>query len=292
MGKKITESWATQDTLWGLSKKQGFDICRKNGFPGTDKWPKEHPIWDCNVDKYPTPREAWDNDIKLMKAVDNLYWVCHRNLYNDVGWDMLNRHKREFDSLDSEGISKRVLNRFTIAKIAPKVTALMSSSMLKILDEAKIDISNGIYSPMSGFGGIPEGCKRWFDEHGMDTTNKIEAYDINPNFCKWYGWNQRDVLAQVVHTDKVCIACPPFGEHTEKWNGTPNNMYYEFEEWACLIRKHVIAPNYILIGPEISNPKDRYASGAKASGLFVKKNGIQYYPEYSNFETREISKNE
>ena len=88
--------------------------------------------------------------------------------------------------------------------------------------------------------------------------------------------------SEEVKTDKVCVACPPFGEHTERWKGTPSNMYYEFHDWAKMIREHVIAPNYIFIGPEISDDSKRYSSGVKPCGLFKRKYGIQWYPEYSN----------
>lgn len=39
--------------------------------------------------------------------------------------------------------------------------------------------------------------------------------------------------------------------------------------------KHVIAPNYIFFGPEL-------VSKTNVSGLFKRKVGIKYYPEYSN----------
>ena len=270
------------DVLWGLSKKRVLDICREVGFPGSNKWPKEHPIWDCSVDKALSPREAWENDALLMKAIDNLFWICHKSIHENKYLDFLAKHKASFESLDKETISKQILVRFTMAKIAPKVTALQESRMLAILDECGIDMSVGCYCPMAGFGGIVRGCERWMRERKIDPTGKIEAYDINPNFCEWYGGGCRDVLAQDVKTDKVCVVCPPFGEHTERWKGTPSNMYYEFHDWAKMIREHVVAPNYIFIGPEISDDSKRYSSGVKPCGLFKRKYGIQWYPEYSN----------
>lgn len=47
-------------------------------------------------------------------------------------------------------------------------------------------------------------------------------------------------------------------------------------------RKRIKATNYILIGPEISDKKNRSKSGAKVSGLFIKKIGVSWYKEYSN----------
>ena len=270
------------DELWGLSKAQVLGICREVGFPGSNKWPKEHPIWDCSVDRLRAPREAWEDDALVAKAIDNLFWICHKSIDEGKYPEFLAKHKRLFDNMHKVGIAQSVLLRFTVAKIAPKVTALKESRMLAIVDESGIDISCGAYCPMAGFGGIIRGCERWFKERKLDPTGKIEAYDINPNFCSWYGWGCRDVLAQNVATDKVCIACPPFGEHTERWKGTPDNMYYEFHDWADLIKEHVRARNYIFIGPELSDGSKRYSSGIKPCGLYRKKYGIQWYPEYSN----------
>ena len=107
--------------------------------------------------------------------------------------------------------------------------------------------------------------------HGLEPN--IEAYDINENFCKWYGWTQRDVLAQVVHTDKVVVVCPPFGKKYEHWKGTPDEMSdIEFTDWVKLIKEHVIAPNYIFIGPETGEGKNK-------CGLFKRKLGISLYIE-------------
>ena len=89
------------------------------------------------------------------------------------------------------------------------------------------------------------------------------------------------MLAQKITTDKVVVACPPFGNKTERWAGTPDDMYYDFHDWCKLIKEYIIAPNYILIGPELKGVS-KYASGIIPSGLFRKKYGIQWYPEYSN----------
>ena len=72
--------------------------------------------------------------------------------------------------------------------------------MLKIIEESGIDLTQGVYCPMAGFGGIVEGTKEWFKKNNKNIN--IEAYDINKNFCDWYGWEQRDVLAQHIITEE------------------------------------------------------------------------------------------
>lgn len=85
-----------------------------------------------------------------------------------------------------------ILARFTIAKIAPKVTAINKKDVYKLMEESNIDFSKGVYIPMAGFGGIVEATKMWFINHKIPMKNNsyaylIEAFDINPNFCLWYG---------------------------------------------------------------------------------------------------------
>ena len=78
-----------------------------------------------------------------------------------------------------------------------------ASTFLSIIDKSKIDISNGIYCPMAGFGGIVRGAEEWFKNHKKEP--KIEAYDINPIFCNYFGWIQKDVLSDYVKTDKTVL---------------------------------------------------------------------------------------
>jgi hypothetical protein len=126
---------------------------------------------------------------------------------------------------------------------------------------------------MAGFGGIVEGCKMWGEEHNVNID--IETYDINQKFCDWYGWKQRDMLAQKIVTDKVCICCPPFGKKFEHWDGTPKEMSdISFKEWYKLIKEYVIAPEYIIIGPEIGSKKSD-----NTPGLFKKVVGIMLWTD-------------
>lgn len=285
-----------QDYLWGVHKEEIIQLCneytRKNGFPGNNKYPSNHPIWDCNIAGIKSPKEAWNDYNLLSKAVDNLYYITQKSINENKYEDFVERifnafclaQPFDFDYSNYEvktdylPLCREVLLRFTVAKIAPKVTALQPSMFMRIIEESNIDISNGIYCPMAGFGGIIEGAKKYYKKYKINA--EIEAYDINKNFCNYFGWKQRDVLKQKIITNKIVVACPPFGDKAERWKGTPDNMYYDFHQWCKLIKDYIKSPNYILIGPEIRN-QSKYKSGIKPSGLFVKKYGIQWYKEYS-----------
>lgn len=252
------------------------DYCLTQDLPGNGKWPSNHPIWDCNVGNKVSPRFAWSDRNYLEKAVKNIFYMLSKDEKFKI------RHIKELlncQMLDnrivyaSQKLLQMIQDRFTIAKIAPKVTAISEYSVKKIIDESGIDISNGVYLPMAGFGGIYRAVKSYGD---ID----VETYDINEKFCHWYGWEQRDMLAQKVVTDKVCICCPPFGKKYEHWDGTPDEMSdIDFKEWYKLIKKYVIAPEYIIIGPEIDKTgtgsnKGVDKDGKKQSGLFTKTVGI------------------
>ena len=257
------------------------DYCLTQDLPGNGKWPSNHPIWDCNVGNKVSPRFAWSDRNYLEKAVKNIFYMLSKDEKFKI------RHIKELlncQMLDnrivyaSQKLLQMIQDRFTIAKIAPKVTAISEYSVKKIIDESGIDISNGVYLPMAGFGGIYRAVKSYGD---ID----VDAYDINEKFCHWYGWKQKDMLAQKVVTDKVCICCPPFGKKYEHWDGTPDEMSdIDFKEWYKLIKKYVIAPEYIIIGPEIDKTgtgsnKGVDKDGKKQSGLFTKTVGIMRWTD-------------
>ena len=257
------------------------DYCLTQELPGNGKWPANHPIWDCNVGSKVSPRFAWSDRNYLEKAVKNIFYMLPkdekfriRHIKELLNCQMLNNRI----VYASQKLLQMIQDRFTIAKIAPKVTAISEYSVKKIIDESGIDISNGVYLPMAGFGGIYRAVKSYGD---ID----VETYDINEKFCHWYGWKQRDMLAQKVVTDKVCICCPPFGKKYEHWDGTPDEMSdIDFKEWYKLIKKYVIAPEYIIIGPEIDKTgtgsnKGVDKDGKKQSGLFTKTVGIMRWTD-------------
>lgn len=244
------------------------DACLAVKFPGTMKWPAKHPIWDCFVPGYIDPRTAWKDKTLIARAVKNMIKIINDSL---VAGKYESFCYRYIKAIINDNYFDKVLDRFTIAKIAPKVTALDENDLLKIINEAGLDMSSGVYCPMAGFGGIVRAAKKYAEIHGLESN--IEAYDINENFCKWYGWKRRDVLAQVIHTDKTVVVCPPFGKKYEHWKGTPDEMSdIDFKDWVKLIKEHIIAPNYIFIGPETGCGKNK-------CGLFKRKIGIALYKD-------------
>jgi hypothetical protein len=262
--------------------------CSKSDFPGTAKWPAAHPIWDCSVSDMPTPRDAWGDVKYLRKAVKNMLYIIKKDYP-----DFRRKHVEEMlkcglrnnhITSTTQRMLEMILNRFTIAKIAPKVTALSAPTFHKIIEESGVDLSSGAYLPMAGFGGIYEGVKRWASDHKTDV--ECECYDINPNFCNWYGWGRRDMLEQEVVTDKVCVVCPPFGKKYEQWKGTPREMSAgtSFFEWYWLIKKFVKAKDYIIVGPEVDltgtgSNKGLDSKGKKRNGLFTKTVGVMLWTD-------------
>lgn len=263
----------TTPKLFGLSKKDVLTICKNNKFPGTKKWSSNHPIWDCYLPNHLSPKQAWRDDTLLSKAIDNLFKVLKNCILQDKEPNFVLKHKRAFENINEnpQELLELVLNRFTIAKIAPKVTAINERDVLKIIENSNIDISKGVYCPMAGFGGIIRAVQKWYDVRNISDA-KIYAADINENFCRWYGWEQRDVLSQKVKTNLTVIVCPPFGEKYEHWDGTPNDMSnISFVDWYKLIKEYIDAPNYIIIGPELKS-KNKI-------GLFSKTIGVQRWTD-------------
>ena len=281
-----------------ITESQLVDWCLNNPFPGNNKWAANHPIWKCYVPGQISPYDAWHDEKYITKAIKNMFRTLDRCINESREDSFVKRHLCAINSCVIENgeivksdklLLELVLARFTIAKIASKVTAISPTDCVKIFDESGIDLSkyNGIYVPMAGFGGIVEGYKRWLKNN--DSINKIsniEAYDINKSFCDWYGWKQRDMLESIIETDKICIVCPPFGKNYEHWVDSSENGISQdiidnmaditFIEWYALIKKHVKAPAYIIIGPELSsNGRDVN----KCGNLFKKRVGIQLWTD-------------
>ena len=296
-----------------ITESQLVDWCLNNPFPGNDKWVANHPIWKCYVPGQTSPYDAWHDEKCITKAVKNMFRTLDRCINESREDSFVKRHLFAINSCVIENnkiissdkrLLELVLARFTIAKIASKVTAISPMDCIKIFDESGIDLSkyNGIYVPMAGFGGIIDGYKRWLKNNdSIDKISNIEAYDINKSFCDWYGWKQRDMLESIIETDKVCIACPPFGKNYEHWvdsseNGTSQDIVdsmadITFIEWYELIKKHVKAPAYIIIGPELSsNGRDI----KKCGNLFKKRVGIQLWTDelYERLLSKEARINE
>ena len=262
------------------------DYCLTQDLPGNSKWPSSHPIWNCYVGKNISPKEAWTKKEYLTRAVRNIFYMLPKeekfrikHIQELLKCKMYDNHIIS----TSQKFLQQIQDRFTIAKIAPKVTAISGQTVKKLIDESSIDISNGVYIPMSGFGGIVDGSKLWGEEHNIDID--CECYDINPKLCEWYGWTQRDMLKEKVITDKVCICCPPFGKEYEHWEGTPKKMSdINFEDWYKLIKEYIIAPKYIIIGPEVDKTgtgsnKGLDKKGNKQLGLFVKTTGTMVWTD-------------
>ena len=273
----------------GITKEQLLEECLKFPFPGNNKWESNNPIWDSFVPPNKSPREAWKDRECLKKAIDNLYWILDKSIKENKYEDFVEKHRKEFKNFkkgDKLRLMQLILFRFTVVKIAPKVTALKATDMLKIIDESGIDLSFGVYCPMAGFGGIVEASKRWFKERKLDQEDKIESYDINKSFVDYYHFTgQRDIFEKVIKTDKICIVCPPFGKQFEHWKGTPDKMSdITFLEWYNIIKKQIKAKDYIIIGPEIDKTgtgsnKGLDSQGKKINGLFSKTVGIQRWTD-------------
>ena len=215
--KMMSNKVFTIKPKYKITEEQLIEWCLNNPLPGNNKWEANHPIWKCYVSGQPSPYDAWSDEKCIRKAVKNFFQTLDRCINESKEDSFVKRHLCAINSCIIENnkiissdkrLLELVLARFTIAKIASKVTAISPTDCMNIFDESGIDLSkyNGIYVPMAGFGGIVEGYKRWLKKNdSIDKISNIEAYDINKSFCDWYGWKQRDVLESIIETDKICI---------------------------------------------------------------------------------------
>lgn len=278
---------------FGYRQQDILNICKNEPFPGSSTYEPNHVIWTGYSGNCKTPLDAWKDEACLIKAVRNwMYMIVFNELMLEFNPD--NRTPEKLNALyrryndnwgrallehDNNMIAQYVLNRFTVAKIAPRVTALSANKVFKIMEESGLDFSVGVYSCCTGFGGIVEGAKLWAKKYKKEV--EIEAYDINSRFCEYYGWIQRDFTAQHIKTDKIVICCPAYGDGAsdEKWEDTPEinaagiTNYGGFHQNCKLITSFIDAPYYVFIGPT--------RDSKNSCGLFSKKaSNDNFYPEY------------
>ena len=204
----------------------------------------------CWVSNHKSPKEAWYDYNLRFKAEENLAQQL------GSGGKLLNRllnNKKE--------ISNLILERFTIAKIAPRVTSMSKIEAKKWLLESKLDLSKGIYDPCGGFGGRKKAC----EELGI----KYEGYDVNENLIKLVGHSYQDLITmEPIITDKIVFTSPPWLDK-ECWPGSNGSIteIHEKEWWYDLIQQKIKAPHYILVNGSKNNIK-------RNNGLFGKRDKI------------------
>jgi hypothetical protein len=199
---------------------------------------------NCWVGGRKSPYEAWHSPSLRLKAEENFAQQLGRggNLLRKV---LSGRYKMD----------KLILERFTIAKIAPRVTAMSRTEAKKWLLASGFDLSKGVYDPCGGFGGRRVAC----GELGVE----YEGYDVNPELIRLVGHSYRDLITMSpIDTDRVVFTSPPWNDK-ECWPGSNGSIteVHEKEWWYELIQKKIRAPHYILVNGAENEPE-------RASGLF------------------------
>ncbi|MDR2436603.1 MAG: hypothetical protein LBD17_00810 [Endomicrobium sp.] len=218
----------------------------------TRKFPIEDPLElfrnKCWVGKNKSPWEAWTNY--------DLRFRAEENFAKQLGFGG-NLLKKTLSGRYS--INNLILERFTIAKIAPRVTSMSKSEAKKWLLASGFDLSKGVYDPCGGFNGRKEAC--------IELGIKYESYDVNPDLIRLVGHSYRDLITMdPVTTDKIVFTSPPWNDK-ECWPGSNGSIteIHEKEWWYELIQRKVRAPHYILVnGAENES--------GRLSGLFGQRN--------------------
>lgn len=273
-------------------------MCLSEPFPGTEKWAPDNPIWDSYLPGRPSPKSAWEDADCLRLAADNMYWILNKSIANNKYPEFVESHIKALEEAmkgNNIPLLRKILIRFTIAKIAPKVTALSESTWLHVIEESGINLHDypGVYCPMAGFGGIIRGAKKWYKENGYGelSDSMVESYDINKSFVDYFHFTGvRDMLKQKIKTDKVVIVCPPFGKEYEHWSDKSKGGCSQdtldkmaditYIDWHRLVHEHIEAPAYIIMGPELPDHQKNFSkNGVKFNGLFNKRVGVQLWTD-------------
>jgi hypothetical protein len=200
----------------------------------------------CFIGNKKSPYDAWYDPILRFKAEENLAQqigfggLCLKKV-------LQNRYR----------IIDEIIERFTIAKIAPRVTS-MSASQCQSLFKDYIPLlqQNGIYDPCGGFGGRKEFAQR--------NNIEYESYDVNPELIRLVGHHFQDLITMnTIKTSKIVLTSPPWNDK-EVWPGSNGSIteIHEKEWWYNLIMTKIKASGYIFVNGTDNNHQ----------GLFGKRN--------------------
>lgn len=169
-------------------------------------------IYSANVYGKLSPREAWNDDTLLINAIKN------RIIY-----------KNNIDP-------SRILDGFSISKIAPKVSVFQPSKakelIIKYLPETK-----QIFDPFSGFSGRMLGSCSLNKEYIGQDINKNHVLESN-EIVKYLNLNARVIQQNIFSSNgkyESLFTCSPYNLK-EQWNNNDSNL--SCDEWIteCLIR--------------------------------------------------------
>jgi hypothetical protein len=218
-----------------------------------DYGPLENFRMTCSVGRHASPKFAWEDA--------ELRFRAEENLAQQIGFG--GQCLKKFLS-GKYTPQELIIQRFTIAKIAPRVTS-MSASQCKTLLKDYIPLlkEKGIYDPCGGFGGRKEFAKQIGIEY--------ESYDVNPVLIKEVGHEYRDLITMpAIETGHVVFTSPPW-EDKEVWPGSngSNTEIHDKQWWYDLIREKVKAPYYIFINGAFENEQHK-----DKTGLFGSRNNM------------------
>jgi hypothetical protein len=204
----------------------------------------------CWVGRKSSPFDAWNNK--------ELRFLAEENFASQLGFGG-NLLKKVLNSKKS--IGELILERFTIAKIAPRVTVMSKNEAIKWLTTSGLDLSQGVYDPCGGFGGRKEAC----NELGIE----YEGYDVNPELIRLVGHSYQDLISMdPIVTNKIVFTSPPWNDK-ECWLGSNGSIteIHEKEWWYTLIQQKIKAPHYIFVNGAINDNK-------RNNGLFGQRNKV------------------
>jgi hypothetical protein len=138
-----------------------------------------------------------------------------------------------------KGPDKMLYERFTIAKIAPKVTVGSKHEAKKHLIEAQSRWGKlaGVINPCAGFGGWAAAAN--------ELQLPVVGRDINPFLIDQFGWEYCDLLTcDPVSTDYIVWCSPPVYDK-ETWGQSIELKSAEW--WYSLIQEKIRAPHYIFV---------------------------------------------
>lgn len=191
-------------------------------------------IWEANREHKKSPIEAWqDKELVKQAALNRLNYVQHCNPFD-------------------------IINAFTVAKIAPKVSVFSVQRALDILKKYAAEY-NSIVDPFSGFSARMIASARLNKRYtGFDLNEKhVQESNEIIKYLKLdsVSVSQQDILKKEdITIDECLFTCSPYGAK-EQWN--ENEITKSCDEWIDICLEKYRCKRYIFVVDETAKYKDK-----------------------------------
>jgi hypothetical protein len=201
-------------------------------------------VWQYNVKRHVSPLDAFNDDELLERAIEN----CSRYMPH---------------YLFERNVVGRIIDRFIIAKIAPRVTLFKPSLAKRLIGSYLSDYST-VLDPFSGFSGRMLGTLQSGKQYAGFDINETTVQESNAMILGEQLTNcsvQVEDVTKSSHTGDCVLTCPPYNDK-EQW-GESHNM--SCDDWIDVVLANYSCERYVFVVDKTKRQVSEHIANGKSS---------------------------